>query len=190
MPLNIFEPRYLRMIEDAMQDKKLIGMIQPDLKKKGKSGGGPSLSDVGCIGRIIAFQESGDGRYLIHLAGICRFKMVEELDVSTPYRQCKIQPISDDLEADESMSDTDRDAVLLAFQNYLDANDMSADWETIEKTDNETLVTALCMMSPYDPVEKQALLEAPNLKARADTLVAISEMHLARADNDNFGRLQ
>ncbi len=190
MPLNIFEPRYLQMIDDAIKNDKLIGMIQPDLKNSSEDGACPKLSNIGCVGRLTAFQESGDGRYLISLAGICRFKLVEELMVNTLYRQCLIEPMACDLEKDNSMSDVDREAVLAAFRNYLDANSMDADWETIRKTDNETLITALCMMSPYDPIEKQALLEAPDLKARADTLIAISEMHLARDDSDNHGRLQ
>lgn len=192
LPLNIFEPRYLEMINDALRGDKLIGMIQPKLN--GESGnnseGQPLLSDVGCIGRISAFQETGDGRFHVSLSGVCRFRVIEEASVNTEYRQCKIEIYENDLEELLEGDDIDREAVLLAFKNYLDANEMDADWETVEKAETETLVTALCMMSPYDPAEKQALLEAPTLKDRSETLIAISEFHLAKKNGDKYGNLQ
>lgn len=190
LPLNIFEPRYLEMIDDAVRGDKMIGMIQPDLTKGTDSNGVSTLSEVGCIGRISAFQETGDGRYHISLSGVCRFRVVEELSVNTGYRQCKVTIFESDLmEANDSEA-VDREAVLVAFKNYLDANNMDADWETVERAETETLVTALCMMSPYEAAEKQALLEAPTLKERAETLIAISEMHLAKSGDDTYGNLQ
>lgn len=190
LPLNIFEPRYLEMINNALRGNKLIGMIQPKLNGDQTSDGPPELSDIGCIGRISAFQETGDGRYHISLSGICRFKVVEEIQVNTGYRQCKIEAFEGDMEDMTQGDDVDRDAVLLAFKNYLEANNMDADWDTVERAETETLITALCMMSPYDPAEKQALLEAHTLKDRADTLIAISEFYLARQNGGTYGNLQ
>jgi len=190
LPLNIFEPRYLEMINDALRGDKIIGMIQPGLNAGENGEAAPALSEIGCIGRISAFQETGDGRYHISLSGICRFRVLEELSVNTGYRQCRIEIFESDLTEISDNKDVDREAVLIAFRNYLDANNMDADWETVERAETETLVTALCMMSPYDPAEKQALLEAPTLKERADTLIAISEIHLAKRNGDTYGNLQ
>ncbi|MEO0328031.1 MAG: LON peptidase substrate-binding domain-containing protein [Pseudomonadota bacterium] len=185
MPLNIFEPRYLAMIDDAMASDKLIGMIQPCLTQDENGSATEKLSGVGCLGRITAFQETGDGRYLITLCGVSRFNQVEELSVNTDYRQCRIEAFEDDLENDDEGININREDLLRAFRNYLDANQMNADWDSINKTDSPTLVTALCMMCPYDPIEKQALLEAPDLQTRAETLVALSEIHLARQGYDD-----
>lgn len=190
LPLNIFEPRYLEMITDALRGEKLIGMIQPDLKTPHHGDEPPALSEIGCVGRISAFQETGDGRLHISLSGVCRFKVVEEMTVNTGYRQCSIKAFETDLSEISQSDAVDRDAVLLAFKNYLTANDMDADWDTVNNADTESLITALCMMSPYDPAEKQALLEAPTLKDRADTLIAISEIHLAKQKGDTFSNLQ
>jgi len=190
LPLNIFEPRYLEMINAALSGEKLIGMIQPCLKDGPQNQAVPPLSSIGCLGRISGFQETGDGRYLINLSGICRFKVLEELSTTTSYRQCRIELFKQDLKTIPNEQEIDRDGVLTAFRNYLEANDMDADWEAVSTTDNETLVTALCMMSPYGPAEKQALLEAPDLKARAETLIAISQIQLARDNTKNTGRLQ
>ena len=190
LPLNIFEPRYLEMVADALRGEKLIGMIQPDLTTASCSDTPPPLSEIGCVGRISAFQETGDGRLHISLSGVCRFKMIKEMTVNTGYRQCKIDAFEADLCELSEGDDVDREAVLLAFKNYLVAHHMDADWDTVNKADTQTLITALCMMSPYDPAEKQALLEAPTLKDRADTLIAISEVHLARQEGDTFANLQ
>ena len=190
LPLNIFEPRYLEMINDSLRGEKIIGMIQPGLSGTHNPDDPIPLSKVGCLGRISTFQETGDGRLHISLSGVCRFNVIEEISVNTGYRQCKIEVIEADLADLSEGDDVDRDAVLNAFRNYLTANNMDADWETVDKADTETLITALCMMSPYDPAEKQALLEAPTLKDRADTLIAISEFHLAKQSGDTYGNLQ
>ena len=190
LPLNIFEPRYLEMINDSLRGEKIIGMIQPELNGSHDPDDPKPLSKVGCLGRISTFQETGDGRLHINLSGICRFYVVEEISVNTGYRQCKIEIIENDLADLSEGDDVDRDAVLHTFKNYLTANNMDADWETVDKADTETLITALCMMSPYDPAEKQALLEAPTLKDRADTLIAISEFRLAKQSGDTYGNLQ
>lgn len=189
MPLNIFEPRYRKMVEDSITTNKLIGMIQPCLKGTQKQDGSPELSKTGCVGRLTAFQETGDGRYLITLAGVCRFSMLEEVNANTPYRQCRIEPFAEDLGDMENANDVDREVLLKAFRKYLDAHDAEADWDVILQTDTETLVNALCMMSPFEPAEKQAFLEAGSLKDRADMLIAMSEFHLANLGDDRPDKL-
>jgi len=186
MPLNIFEPRYLQMLDEAIAGPRLIGIIQPALDGSMRADGEPELCEVGCIGRVISFAESGDGRYLISLQGVCRFRIGQELAVKTPFRQCRIVPFLADLNEEQTGADVDRPALLKAFRAYLKANDLEADWEGVSRADNAMLVNALSMMAPYGPAEKQALLEAPDLKTRAETLIAITEMAMAR-DNEDFG---
>lgn len=182
LPLNIFEPRYMAMIDDALASHRLIGMIQPDLSgKEGRTG--PELCQMGCIGRLTGFQETGDGRYLINLSGVCRFTPVAEVEGRQGYRNTRISIAAGDLSPGEAGSPIDRDKLLETFRRYLEVNSMETDWEAVERTDDETLVTALCMMSPYGPAEKQALLEADCLRERAETLIAITEISLAREDD-------
>jgi len=190
MPLNIFEPRYLEMIDHAIAGKRLVGMIQPRLDGATREDGEPELCQVGCLGRITSFAETGDGRYLISLQGICRFRIDSELNAKTPYRQCRILPFLGDLDAEAGAAEVDRTALLKAFRAYLEANGLEADWESVSRAENATLVNALSMMAPYGPAEKQALLEAPDLKTRAETLIAITEISLAREGEDSGTRLQ
>jgi len=183
MPLNIFEPRYLAMIDDAFRSGlRLVGMIQPDPVHPGPDPAKPHMFRVGCVGRITQLAESGDGRYLIQLTGIARFRIADELAVSTPYRQCRVtyQPFIADFTARKGEDAVDRKALLRALSNFLKANNLKADWEGIETAPNEALVNALAMMSPYGPAEKQALLEAPDLKTRAEILIAVTEIELAK----------
>lgn len=186
LPLNIFEPRYLQMIDHAVASDRLIGLIQPSLDGALRDDATPELCSVGCFGRLTSFSESGDGRYLIALQGVCRFRVVQELAVKTPFRQCRVTPFLTDLNEDRAASEVDRPALLKAFRAYLQANDLEADWESVSRAGDAILVNALSMMAPYGPAEKQALLEAADLKTRAETLIAITEMALAR-DNDEFG---
>jgi Lon protease-like protein len=186
LPLNIFEPRYLQMIDHAVASDRLIGLIQPSLDGALRDDATPELCSVGCFGRLTSFSESGDGRYLIALQGVCRFRVVHELAVKTPFRQCRVTPFLTDLDEDRAASEVDRPALLKAFRAYLQANDLEADWESVSRAGDAILVNALSMMAPYGPAEKQALLEAADLKTRAETLIAITEMALAR-DNDEFG---
>ena len=186
MPLNIFEPRYLQMVDDALSGTRLVGMIQPQLQGRMRPDGEPELCQVGCLGRLSSFAETGDGRYLVALQGVCRFRVAEEPTVRTPYRQCRIMPFAADLTDEQGAADVDRVGLLRTFRAYLDAHEMQADWDSVSRAENSTLVNALSMMAPYGPAEKQALLEAADLKARADTLIAITEMALARGD-DAFG---
>jgi Lon protease-like protein len=186
MPLNIFEPRYLAMIDDALRDgRRLLGMIQPDMRQQG-SPDGPALYKVGCVGRITQLAESGDGRYLLELTGVSRFEVVEELHVRTAYRQCRVSyvPFIDDFVARKGEDQVDRKALLKTLREFLKANDLKTDWDGIEKAPNEALVNALSMMSPYGAAEKQALLEAKDLKTRAEILIAVTEIELAKKNTE------
>ncbi len=188
MPLNIFEPRYVAMIDAALRADRVIGMVQPRFDGDAdEDEDNPPICEVGCLGRVSAFQESGDGRYLITLSGIARFHIEEELATTTPFRMCRIstEAYARDLSMARGEDGVDRDAVIKAFRDYLSANDLQADWKSVREASNEILVNTLAMMSPYGPAEKQALLEAPDLKARAETLVAITEMELARSGGDD-----
>jgi Lon protease-like protein len=193
MPLNIFEPRYLAMIDDSLRSgHRLIGMIQPDSVHPGPDESKPHLFQVGCVGRMTQFAESGDGRYLIQLTGIARFRIEDELAVDTPYRQCKVsyRPFADDFIARKGEDEVDRKSLLRALSLFLKANNLKADWDGIENAPNEALVNALAMMSPYDTAEKQAMLEAPDLKTRAEILIAVTEIELAKSKTSGETSLQ
>jgi Lon protease-like protein len=181
MPLNIFEPRYLEMIDAALRGSRLIGMIQPESDQDPEADA-PRLCRVGCAGRIVQFAETGDGRYLVSLVGIARFSVVEELPVTTSFRQCRVEynEFASDFLARAGESEVDRNGVVAALRAFVDATGLRVDWKEIEGAANEALVNALSMMSPFGPREKQALLEAPDLKSRAEMLVAITEMELAK----------
>ena len=193
MPLNIFEPRYLAMIDDALRSGlRLIGMIQPDPGRPGSDPTKPSLFKVGCVGRITQLAESGDGRYLIELTGVARFRLEQERAVGTPYRQCRVsyEPFLDDFIARKGEDEVNRKGLLRALADFLKANNLKADWEGIENAPNEALVNALAMMSPYGAAEKQAMLEAPDLKTRAEILIAVTEIELAKKRTTGETQLQ
>jgi len=192
MPLNIFEPRYLAMIDDALRDgHRLIGMIQPDMTHSGDPDK-PTLFRIGCVGRITQLAETGDGRYLIQLTGVARFRVERELKVATLYRQCEVSyaPFGDDFTARRGEEEVDRGRLLTTLSAFLKANRLQADWDGIEKAPNEALVNALAMMSPFGVAEKQALLEAPNLKTRAEILIAVTEIELAKSNIEDEPKLQ
>ncbi len=189
MPLNIFEPRYLAMVDDSLRDgHRLIGMIQPDATHS-HSEEKPVLFRVGCVGRITQLAESGDGRYILELTGVSRFEVVEELNVMTLYRQCRVDyfPFVDDFTARKGEEAVDREALLKVLADFLKANNLKVDWEGVESAPNEALVNALAMMSPYGSAEKQAMLEAPDLKTRAEILIAVTEMDLAKKRSSGSG---
>lgn len=187
MPLNIFEPRYLEMIDDVMAADRVVAIIQPrfDAEGNGEGGDSPALCQVGTLGRITSLSETGDGRYIISLVGICRFRLLEEPPREKAYRQGRVAPFLNDLSSDNGADKVNREALLQSFRAYLEYNDLEADWESVSEASNATLVNTMSMMAPYGPAEKQALLEAPDLKTRADTLVAITEIALARG-NDGY----
>lgn len=193
IPLNIFEPRYLAMIDVALAGDRIIGMVQPSFSNETKQDNDHrDLCDVGCAGRVVSYSETGDGRYVISLIGISRFSIVRELEVVTPFRQiiADWSSYKNDLQSDKSRDQVDREGLLKTFKSYLDVNNLDADWDSIEGTETDILVNALSMMSPYGAAEKQALLEADDLKIRADTLIAITEMSLAQQNNDGNTILQ
>ena len=184
LPLNIFEPRYLAMIDDVMKTHRLIGMVQPD-PPGSDADDRPALCPVGCLGRITQLAESGDGRYLLTLTGITRYRIIEEIAATTPYRQARADygAFTADFKPRDGEEMVDRQSVLRALRDFADSNNMQIDWKSIDEAPNEALVNALSMMSPFGPREKQALLEAQDLKGRADVLVAITEFELARGKN-------
>jgi hypothetical protein len=190
LPLSIFEPRYLDMVNDAMAGDRLIGMIQPVLESEKDER--PALMGIGCAGRITAYAETPDSRILLTLTGVSRFAIREELDTDTAYRQviADFRPFAVDLVSDLGANEVNRPALLKAFRDYLNANDMNADWVQVDAASTEVLVNTLSLLAPYPAKEKQALLEAPDLKTRADVLVALTEMALARTVGGSRSRLQ
>lgn len=188
LPLNIFEPRYMQMFDDALGSHRLIGMVQPLIGVEESNH--PALSVVGCIGRITSFSETSDGRYVVGLTGVCRFRLLEECAPHKAYRSVKFAPFMSDLSADESDEAVDRENLLRVFRDFLEANNLDADWESVERAGNRVLVNSLSMMSPFGAPEKQALLEAPDLKSRAETLIAITEVVLAQGSSDSSRTLQ
>lgn len=197
LPLNIFEPRYLAMVDAALRaGDRLIGMIQPRDRAgqlaQGDPAARPALHEVGCAGRITAFNETDDGRILMTLTGICRFRVLEELDTVTPFRQVRadFQSFAGDLGAETGEDEVNRSGLLDVLRRYLDANGLQADWDAIERSSNEALVNSLSMISPFGTAEKQAMLEADTLEKRNQILIALAEMALAQTRDDPDTPLQ
>ncbi len=216
LPLNVFEPRYLTLVDNVMNGSRILGIVQPSSLETGASslhetqnpqpdfdsakshlenespeGKSTSLHDVGCAGRITAYQELEDGRYLITLSGIARFKIITEMDTADPFRTFMVSydQFEGDMEDGRGEQDVDREHLLKVLRSYLEANNMDADWQAIQRASSEVLINALSVMSPYGPEEKQALLEAKDLKARAAVLTALAEMELA-SGGETGGTLQ
>ncbi len=175
LPLNIFEPRYLRMVDDALAGARMIGMIQP---RNGDAEDASPLYGVGCAGRLTGFNETDDGRYLINLTGVRRFRMVEETTNDTPYRTARADysDFSVDSGADPSTELVDRERLEEAMREYLDSEGLKTDWAAVTEAPSQSLIVSLAMGCPFAPNEKQALLEAPNAADRADCLIALMEM--------------
>ena len=175
LPLNVFEPRYLEMVDYALSGDRLIGMIQP--VENEETSLRPKLSQVGCAGKIVAFQETGDNRYLITLSGVCRFRLTGEMESSTIWRAgfCDFGPFAGDL-AECHTAELPRQRLLAALKTYLTSRDMQADWNSVLTAPAEPLINALAMMCPFAPTEKQALLEASSFQDRASTLLALLEL--------------
>ncbi|AXI40943.1 LON peptidase substrate-binding domain-containing protein [Sulfitobacter sp. SK011] len=175
LPLHIFEPRYLQMIEDALKtDCRLIGMIQPN-PVPGRDG--PGLHTIGCAGRITQFSETEDGRYMITLGGVSRFRVTKEVEGFTPYRRCDVNwdGFDRDLGKDEADTGFNRKSFLDLLERYFDTRGLSADWDTLKEADDELLINSLSMMLDFEAEDKQALLEAPSLETRRETLVTLIE---------------
>jgi hypothetical protein len=190
LPLNIFEPRYLAMVNDAMAGGRIIGMIQPTTGAADDQS--PALQPVGCAGRITSYTETEDGRLHIVLTGIARFRVAAETESPKPYREVEADfaPFAGDLTAGLGEAEVDRSVLLVTLRSYLQARRLVADWEEVEAASTETLVNSLSVLSPYPPEDKQALLEAADLKDRAAMLIALTEMALARGDGADGSRLQ
>ena len=178
LPLHIFEPRYLQMIEDSLKTPgRLIGMVQPNVVP-GRDG--PGLQTIGCAGRITQFSETEDGRYMVTLGGVSRFRVKQEIEGFTPYRRCAVNwdGFSRDLGNDEEDNNFNRKSFLDTLSRYFDARNLSADWETLKEADDELLINSLSMMLDFDSEDKQALLEAPSLSTRRETLLTLIEYTL------------
>ncbi|WP_372781268.1 LON peptidase substrate-binding domain-containing protein [Phenylobacterium sp.] len=188
LPLQIFEPRYLNMIDDVMAGDRIVGMIQT---RAGGDRERPKLSDVGCAGRVTSYAETPDGRYLITLSGVCRFDAGDELFIHAPYRQvrARYERFEADLsEADEALApEAARNRFASALKRYLNRRELDIDWETAQSAPLESLVTSLSMGLPFEPAEKQALLEAPTLSGRFETLATLLEID-GVDDGDDEGR--
>jgi Lon protease-like protein len=180
LPLNIFEPRYLAMTKDALAPPRLIGMIQPqDASEERNPDASPPLYGIGCAGRITSFSETEDGRFLMTLAGVARFEVESEIAMRSGYRRVKPRwdRFRSDLLPDESP--IDRQALFKSLKPFFDARGLKADWDQVDKTPDERLIAMLSMICPFDPPEKQGLLEAKDLAARAKILKGLLDMALA-----------
>jgi Lon protease-like protein len=185
LPLNVFEPRYLEMLDDVMAGARVLAIVQPagveaedDESPPGRS---VALRSVGCVGRVTSYQETNDGRLVIALTGIVRCALIEEVEAGKPYRvwAMSCERFAGDFIAGSGEDDVDRQGLLKALKAYLEARNLKADWSAVSQSATETLVNSLAIASPYGSEEKQALLEAPSLKARAEALIALAEMELA-----------
>ena len=190
LPLNIFEPRYLAMTRDAMGGARMIGMIQPKEDERG-DGRAPEIYSLGCLGRIVEFSETGDGRYLIALTGVCRFRVTEELECDTAYRQvlADYEGFKGDFTDGDGPQGVDRDRFHEALRDFLDLRGLKADWEAARRASDTVLVNSLSMMLPFPPSEKQALLEAASVADRAEVMTALMRMAVIE-DDDGGGPVQ
>jgi Lon protease-like protein len=186
LPLNVFEPRYLEMLDDVMSGNRLIGIVQPAAgvaheDEESPLGRSIGLRRVGCVGRVTTYQEVDNARLVITLTGIMRYEIVDEALTGVSYRVASVSYDRFALDLNEGLGEdqVDRANLLRVLRSYLDANRLEADWGAIQRASSEFLINALCVMCPYGPEEKQALLEAEDLKRRADVLVALAEMELA-----------
>ena len=189
LPLNVFEPRYLAMLDDVMSTSRVLAIVQPgDGEGESPPGKAVELRRVGCVGRVTTYQELEDGRLAISLTGIARCTLASEATTAKPYRLCHMRFerfLGDFLPGGEE--EVDRQGLITALKTYLDAHQMRADWSAISKASNEWLVNSLAIVAPYGTEEKQALLEAPDLKTRAEVLVALAEMELAAGAGGSSG---
>ena len=182
LPLHIFEPRYLAMLDDTLKTShRLIGMIQPS----GGLGDEMRLHTIGCAGRITGFSETQDGRYMINLTGVSRFRTLREIEGFTPYRRFHVNwtDFSRDLGRPEHDTTMDRTTFLRELTRYFELEELSTDWKTLEQADDELLINSLAMLCPFEPEDKQALLEAPSLETRRETLVTLIEFALRQKDS-------
>jgi Lon protease-like protein len=181
--LTVFEPRYLAMLDDALSSERLIGIIQPS--SADEAARTLELYPLGCAGRIVQYAEIGDGRCFLTLMGVARFRLVSEAERATPYRVAVADyaPFAEDFREGAGEAAVDREGLLATLRRFAEVNEIKIVWSDIKKASNEALVNGLSMLSPCGPREKQALLEAPDLKSRAEMLVAITTIGLVRGDD-------
>lgn len=186
LPLNIFEPRYLAMTQDALGTDRLIGMIQPQ-EDEGESR--TDLHRTGCVGRITSFTETEDGRFMITLTGIARFHVEQELESRSGYRRVVADwcSFADDFETGDELS-LDRDRLMRGLKHYFAQQGIHADWDSIKNAEDRQLLTTLAMVCPFGSLEKQALLEAPTLQERGETMLTLLEMSLHDLRDDHHAR--
>lgn len=185
LPLHLFEPRYLQMLEDALKTPhRLIGMVQPNPSPNAPDG----LHMIGCAGRVTQFSETEDGRYLITLTGMSRYRVLKEVEGFAPYRRCDVNwgGFDRDLGLTEADTGFDRPAFLDLLDRYFAAQELSTDWDSLKEADNELLINSLSMLLEFEPEDKQALLEAPSLSTRRETLVTLLEYHLRSGSTDEI----
>jgi Lon protease-like protein len=185
-PLNIFEPRYIQMIDSVLGGDRLIGLIQPQDTSEESPKGEVPLQQIGCLGRLTHFEDNADGRYFIVLEGICRFRVENELNLDTPYRQAEISAVGYDADFERTYGEdsVDRQRFVKMMRDYAEFANFELNWEEIESTGTADLVNFCCMVSPYGAAEKQVLLEAQTLHDRAETLIAMTEYEMARGSGD------
>jgi Lon protease-like protein len=190
-PLNIFEPRYLEMIDHALKGDRLVGLIQPrDTTEESPQGEVP-VQKVGTIGRITHFEEMDEGRYFVILEGVCRFEYVKETPTMSPFRRAMVttEPFAQDFDREYGEERVDRTRFLKMMRDYAEFGNFDLNWDEIEKTGTADLVNFCCMVSPYGAAEKQALLEASSLEDRAETLIAMTEFEMTKGDGEQASRL-
>ncbi|SLN15757.1 Lon protease 2 [Roseovarius litorisediminis] len=186
LPLHLFEPRYLAMLEDALKTPhRLIGMIQPN-EVPGRDGTG--LHTIGCAGRVTQFSETEDGRYMITLTGVSRYRISEEVDGFPPYRRARVSWVGFDRDLGPTDVDTcfDRPGFLRLLSRYFAARELQTDWDTLKEADDELLINSLSMMLGFEPEDKQALLEAPSLSTRRETLMTLIEYALRGGNGEEI----
>ena len=195
LPFNIFEARYLKMIDDVLSGSRLLALVQPEgnaADEESPDGNLVPLRKTGCVGRLTAYQELDDGRRLISVTGIARCELGAERRGTLPYRvfEASTERFEGDFVPGLGENEVDREALLKTLKSYLEARKLKADWGAISRSGNEQLVNSLSVVSPFGPEEKQALLESPTLKTRAETLVALAEMDLASSSGNTGSTLQ
>lgn len=181
-PLNVFEPRYLEMVDHALKGDRLIGLIQPrDTTEESPQGPAP-LQKIGTVGRLVQFEEVEEARYFIILEGLCRFELIKEMPTMAPFRRATVstEMFASDFNREFGEEAVDRQRFLKMMRDYAEFGDFDLNWDEIEKTGTADLVNFCCMVSPYGAAEKQALLEADTLEARAETLIAMAEFEMAK----------
>ena len=184
-PLNVFEPRYIAMVDAALGGERMVVLVQPRDAKEESPEGNVDLLDTGCLGRIVHFEETSDDRYLIVLEGVCRVRLGAEETGDLPYRRFAIDAsaFTTDLDPTDGEEEVDRDRLITAIRAYADFAGFEVDWEEVEQTSTADLVNLSAMLAPFGPAERQHLLESPTLKARAEALIAMAEVEMARAQS-------